>query len=187
MTFPDIPTLKTPRLLLRKLTPEDAPDYFRHLFGSQAVSQYMLWAPHKELSESVASIQKVLRRYEEGRCYRWGIVLAETGSLVGIVELLRFDEEVQSCSFAYMLGEDFWGRGYGTEALTAAFDFAFLWMGVHSITADHFAENPASGRVMEKVGMQKTGIYPGKYVKNGISHDAIEYRITKEEWHKARH
>lgn len=180
MNFPHIPTLKTSRLLLRKLTAEDAPAYYRHLFGSQAVARHMLWEPHKDISESVASIQKVLRRYEEGRCYRWGIVLPETDSLIGIIELLRFDEETQSCSFAYMLGEDFWGRGFGTEALMTVFDFAFHQMGVKTITADHFADNPASGRVMEKAGMRKVRILPGKYIKNGTAHDAVEYTIHAE-------
>ena len=187
MRFPPIPAIETSRLRLRKLTLEDAEDYYRHLFGSEAVSRYMLWNPHRDLSESVASIQKVLRRYEEGRCYRWGITLKETGQLIGIIDLLRFDEEAESCSFAYMLGEGFWGRGYGTEALKAVFDFAFTQMGILSITADHMAENLASGRVMEKAGMKRIRALPRKYEKNGILHDAMEYTITQEDWKNTRH
>ena len=178
MRFPPIPTLETPRLRLRKLTPDDTESYYRHLFGSEAVARYMLWEPHKDISESAASIQKVLRRYEEGRCYRWGIVWKETDSLIGIIELLRFSEETESCSFAYMIVEDFWGRGCGTEALAAVFDFAFTRMDVRSITADHMTENPASGRVMEKAGMRKVRFLPKKYEKNGRLYDAVEYTIT---------
>lgn len=182
MKFPHIPTMETSRLRLRKLTLEDAENYYRHLFGSEAVSRYMLWNPHQDISESVAGIQKVLRRYEEGRCYRWGITLNATGELIGIIELLRFDEEADSCSFAYMLGQAYWGQGYGTEALKAAFRFAFTQMDIKTITADHMAENPASGRVMEKAGMKQLRTLPGKYEKNGILHDAIEYTITQSDF-----
>ena len=186
MKFPNISAIDTSRLRLRKLTLADVDDYYRHLFGSEAVSRYMLWNPHRDVSESAASIRKVLCRYEEGRCYRWGITLKETNELIGIIDLLRFDEEKGSCSFAYMLGECFWGRGYGTEALKAVFAFAFSQMEVKSITADHMAENPASGRVMEKAGMKRVRILPQKYEKNGILHDAMEYTITQEDWKNTR-
>lgn len=186
MRFPPIPILTTPRLRLRKLSMEDAEDYFRHLGSSEAVTRCMLWNPHRDISESVSSIRKVLRRYEEDSCYRWGIALKETDSLIGVLELLRFDEETGSCSFAYMLGENFWGNGFCTEALTAAFNFAFTQMKATAITADHFTENPASGRVMEKAGMHRVRILPGKYQKNSKYHDAVEYTITIEEWNKTR-
>lgn len=81
-----------------------------------------------------------------------------------------------------MLGTDFWNRGYGTEAVKAVFDFAFRELGIESITADHMAQNPASGAVMRKAGMRQCGVTPGKYEKNGIKHDAVCYEITKEEW-----
>ena len=178
MRFPPIPVLETGRLRLRKLTMADAEDYYTYLGSSEAVTRFMLWQPHQDISESVASIEKALRRYKEGHCYRFGIALKESDVLIGVIELLRFDEETDSCSFAYMLGEAFWGQGYGTEALKAVFDFAFTQMGIKTITADHMAENPASGRVMEKAGMHRTRFLPGKYEKNGKKMDAVEYSIT---------
>ena len=182
MVYPEFQELQTSRLRLRKLAPEDVPLYYARLGSSPKVTENMLWNPHQDISESVASIEKALRRYAEGRCYRWGITLRADGSLIGVIELLRFDEESSTCSFAYMLGEDFWGMGYGTEAVTAAFGFAFSRMGIHAVVADHFVENPASGAVMRKVGMQFSRMLPGKYEKNGVLHDAAEYVITAEQW-----
>lgn len=186
MEYAAFTSLHTQRLTLRALTQEDTLTYFTRIGSSRAVTKYMLWQPHKDISESAASIQKVLRRYEEGRCYRWGITLREDDSLIGIIELLRFDEAAGSCSFAYMLGEDFWGKGYGTEALKAVIAFAFAKMQIASITADHFTANPASGAVMKKAGMQFSRIIPEKYEKDGIRYDAAEYVITKEQWLKTR-
>lgn len=185
MEYIPIPDITTQRLRLRKLNEGDIPLYFQRLFSSPSVARYMLWQPHKDISESAASVQKILKRYEAGNYYRWGIALREDDSLIGILELLRFDETENTCSFAYMLGEDFWGRGYGAEALEAAFRFAFTQMKLSAIYADHFSDNPASGAAMRKAGMQYLGTIPGKYEKQGIRHDAAEYGITKEIWEKA--
>ena len=175
----NISELESKRLDLRKVRREDAEAYFRNLGSSEAVTRGMLWNPHVDISESVASIEKTLRRYGEGRCYRWAVTEKGCDELIGIIELLRFDESDRSCSFAYMLSPKVWGKGYGTEVLKTVFRFAFEEMGVEVIRADHFADNPASGRAMEKAGMIRVGQETGKYVKNGIAHDAVLYEITK--------
>ena len=111
MKFPEIREIRTERLILRKVRLDDAGIYFSRIGSREAVPRFMLWNPHMDVSESVASMEKVLRRYGQGRCYRWGIALPEDDSIIGIMELLRFDEENETCSFAYMLSDDFWGRG----------------------------------------------------------------------------
>ena len=182
MNFPELQQLHTPRLLLRKLTMTDAPLYYSRITSHADVARYMLWDTHTRLSETEAVIEQVLNRYTSGRCYRWCIALAEDNSPIGAVELLRFDDKNETCSFAYMIGSDFWGMGYGTEALEAALRFAFEVMQVRSVTADHMAGNPASGAVMRKAGMAFCRVLPGKYEKNGRKMDAWEYCITREQW-----
>ena len=179
ITFCELAELRSERLVLRKVRREDAESYYRNLGSSEAVTRGMLWNPHQDISESVASVEKTLRRYGEGRCYRWAVTEQGSDELIGIVELLRFEETDCSCSFAYMLAERFWGRGYGTEVLKTVFRFDFEEMGVKVIRADHFADNPASGACMRKAGMKFIGTEQGKYVKNGISHDAVLYEIRR--------
>lgn len=182
MRLSNIPTIETSRLRLRKLRTSDLEPYFQ-LASSEEVTRYMLWKPHKTIAESEQSIRKTLRRYEEGSCCRWAISLRETDVLIGIIDLLDGNTD-DSCTFAYMLRQSFWGKGYGTEAVKAVFHFAFTKQKVRYITADHFAENPASGRVMEKAGMMQTRFLPAKYEKNGHTYDAIEYTITRSDWDK---
>ena len=182
MKFAPLHDIKTERLILRKMRLADAKDYYERLSSREAVTRYMLFNPHADFSESVESVQKVLQRYKTGRCYRWAIALQEDDSLIGIVELLRFDEEQNTCSFAYMIGDDFWGNGYGTETLKATFSFAFGEMELAAVEADHMAANPASGRAMQKAGMSYVRTEKGKYQKNGVTYDAPVYRITAEDW-----
>ena len=182
MKYAAFSPLQTPRLRLRKLKSEDAPLFYSRLGGNEAVTRHMLWMPHTDVSQSEESIQRAIARYDSGKFYRWAITLAEEDSIVGIIDLLGFDEASGTCSFAYMLGRDHWGMGYGTEALNAVFRFAFTQLQVTAIHADHFAENPASGAVMRKAGMTYQGTVPQKYEKNSVLHDAPQYRITRLEW-----
>ena len=177
MRFVEFENLETQRLLLRRIRMEDILEYYERLFGDGDVCRYLLFDPHQDMFESMASIEKTLQRYEDGGCYRWGIALKENDSLIGVIELLRFDEDTQSCSFAYMLGCDYWNQGYGTEALSCVIRFAFEKLDVERILVDHMSPNAASGAVMRKVGMKHIGTEPGKYEKHGQIFDAEVYEI----------
>ncbi len=182
MKLPPLTPIETNRLILRKFRMSDLEGNYRHITSDPDVASTMLWDANPEPAHSEEVIRRILSRYGTREGYRWAIALKEDDSFIGTISLLRLDEEENSCSFAYMLGKAFWNRGYMTEALTAVFDFAFSQMEVDHITADHFADNPASGAVMRKAGMRYIGTEPGKYEKHGIRHDADLYAITKEEW-----
>jgi RimJ/RimL family protein N-acetyltransferase len=62
-----------------------------------------------------------------------------------------------SPEIGYWLGRSFWGRGFATEAVTAALDWAHARWGRRAVASGHFADNPASGRVLEKAGFLYTG------------------------------
>lgn len=181
MRFVEFHSLKTEKLYLRKLQMEDIYEYYERLFGDADVSRYMLFDPHQDISESLESLQRKLDKYDQGNYYCWGITQKGDDSLIGLIELLRFDERDSSCSFVYMLGCNYWNRGYGTEALKAVFRFAFEELEVERILADHMTKNPASGAVMRKAGMIHVGTEREKYEKLGMKFDAEAYEIRREE------
>ena len=181
MVFRNMEEIRTERLILRKQRIEDVQAYYERIGSRPEVTAGMLWEPHQSIADSRASVEKALRRYESGRCYRWAVDLPETG-LIGVIELLGFDEQKETCSFAYMLCPEYWGQGYGTESLKAVLDFAFSKLEVKQILVDHFTTNPASGAVMRKAGMVFQKIIPEKYEKLGKKLDAAQYSITKEEF-----
>lgn len=182
MIYAEFEERNTPNLILRKFRIDDAETFYIRVGGNKKVTKYMLWEPHESVEESFQSIRKVLRRYEEGNTYTWAIALKEDDSVIGRIDLLRFDEQDNSCSFAYMIGDEYWGKGFGTEALSTVLNFAFDKMNVQIVIADHMSENIASGAVMKKVGMSYIQTHAAKYEKDGCSYDADEYRITYEEW-----
>lgn len=180
MKYAEFRPLETQRMILRKLQMEDIYEYYERLFGDADVSRYMMFSPHQDISESMESLQWKLKRYEEGNCYCWGVTLKEEDGLIGLIELLRFDEETDSCSFVYLLGCNYWGKGFATEALKAVIDFAFDDLQIQRIRADHMAKNPASGAVMRKAGMKHIATEPEKYEKMGQRMDAEVYEIRNE-------
>ena len=180
MKYVPFRNLETPRLILRDIRMEDIQEYYERLWGDGDVCRYLLHDPHQDIGESLAAIEDILQQYEKGNFYRWGIAEKGDGSLIGIVGLVRIDEENSVCSFAYLLGCDYWNRGYGTEVLKEVFRFAFEELGIRRIVADHMAENPASGAVMRKAGMKHIATETGKYEKHGYLHDAEVYEIRNE-------
>lgn len=180
MRYADFRQIETERLILRDIRMEDIQEYYERLFGDGDVCRYLLVDPHQDIGESYEQIQQILEKYQDGKFYRWGITRKGDDSLIGVIGLVRIDEETETCSFAYLLGCDYWNRGYGTEVLRAVISFAFEELELKRIIADHMAENPASGAVMRKAGMEHIGTERDKYVKQGRAHDAEVYEIRNE-------
>ena len=180
MKYVPFRNLETDYLILRDIRMEDIQEYYERLFSDGDVCRYLLFDPHQDIGESYEQIQNILQQYEEGKFYRWGITEKGDDSLIGIIGLVRIEEEKDECSFAYLLARDYWNRGYGTEALKEVIRFAFEELELKRIVADHMAENPASGAVMRKVGMTHIGTEKAKYEKQCVLHDAEVYEIRNK-------
>ena len=108
MNFAPMKELETARLNLRQIRFDDLYDYYEGLGSDGDVTRYLNFEPHQDISESIAAIEKILERYEAGSSYCWGIALKEDDSLIGRFDLLRFDAEVVSCSFANFARSSSW-------------------------------------------------------------------------------
>ena len=179
MKFVELRDLKTERLVLRRMRFDDLYDYYERLCSDGNVTRYMKFEPHQDIGETLARLEKTLAEYDEGGRYCWVLTVKGEDELIGIFDLLGFDEEDNSCTFAYMLGENWWGKGYATEAMKAVFAFALEELEVDCIKGSHFSSNTASGAVMRKAGMTHVGTIPGKYEKQGLLHDAEIYELRR--------
>ncbi|KZE69183.1 acetyltransferase [Fictibacillus phosphorivorans] len=152
------PKLETDRLILRKLELKDAQSVFNHWLSDDRVSNNRVNAAHHSVSQTMERVAKIVSQYENKEFCYWGIELKETGELIGEIDLYNFDKLTENGEVSYSLGYDWWNRGYGTEALRAVVEFGFRHMNIHKISAAHNTDNPASGRIMHKVGMRQEGI-----------------------------
>ena len=86
----------------------------------------------------------------------WKVSLLETSEMIGTIGLRPIvKDEVSELGFWY--GQNFWGKGYATEAANAVINLAFEELALLKIEAGHFLVNEASGHVLKKVGFTQTG------------------------------
>jgi RimJ/RimL family protein N-acetyltransferase len=89
------------------------------------------------------------------------------------------DVHRHTATLGYWLGEEFWGRGTITESVTAVTDFCFDNFPLCRISAEVFANNPASARVLEKAGFTFEGRLKSNVLKDGKLLDSLLYARTK--------
>ncbi len=175
------PTLLTQRLVLRPFTPEDAP-HVQRLAGAREVAATTLNIPHPYPDGAAeAWILRQAEAGEQGREAVFAVVKRVGGVLMGAIGL-RIDLEHARAELGYWIGVPHWGQGYCTEAAEAVVRYGFEELDLHRIHASHFARNPASGRVMRKIGMTFEGSLRGHVRKWGEFEDLEKYAILADEW-----
>jgi [ribosomal protein S5]-alanine N-acetyltransferase len=127
----------------------------------------------------------LVRLREHGFGRRW-IVDKETGAGLGFTETKYFGESCDDVSpdeveIGWMLMPPAWGHGYATEAGAAVRDEAFGRLELESIVAEHHPANSASGRVMEKLGMEFE-----RDVVDRSGWPCRLYRLTRGQWAATR-
>ncbi len=171
------PTLNTKRLILRPFTQADAP-VVQELAGAPEIAATTLRIPHPYPRGFAAQwIAGHPELFETGSGVNFAIIRRRDSALVGCVGL-QCDPENLSAELGYWIGVPFWNRGYATEAARMAVAFGFAWFGLHAIKSSYFGSNPASGRVMEKIGMSYEGRRREHLFKEGRGfEDVVEYGL----------
>lgn len=173
------PELRTERLLLRAFRRQDIPDIVR-LAGAREVAATTLRIPHPYTESDAERFLEMLAT-DRNFGYSFAITLRETGELCGAVGL-HPDPVHPRAELGYWIGVPYWGRGYATEAARAVLAFGFDTLKLHSIWANHFKENTASGRVLRKLGMSYEGCSRQHVEKWGRFVDLENYAILAPEW-----
>lgn len=142
--------LETERLILRVLTPEDYEDAFKWC-GDPNVNKFMIYPLYTNALDVKVWLESL--NPDDPHAYDYGFVLKETGELIGSGGMY-YHPEKDVWTFGYNLRYDMWNKGITTEAIKAIIDYVCSQCEVKVIEAEHAVDNPASGRVMEKLGLQ---------------------------------
>ena len=175
-----IVTIGTKRLRLRPFQTTDAEAVHR-LAGSQDVAAGT-FLPHPMDRQAAQDwVTERLKDQAAGTGVTFAITLLENGELIGSIgmELMLVHEQGR---LTYWLGRDYWNQGYGTEAVMALVEYGFNSLKLHRIYAPHFHTNPASGRVLQKVGMTHEGRLREHYLRFGQRVDVELYGMIRNEF-----
>jgi RimJ/RimL family protein N-acetyltransferase len=178
--MPEPPTLTTERLVLRPFTMDDAPAVHAHLSDHEmAATTARIPHPYPEGSaeEWIAMLPS---RAEAGEAVVLAITLRDTGELAGSIEM-RLVPTHRHAELGYWVGRTHWGRGYATEAADAVVRWGFATLLLHRVHATHFTRNPASGKVLLKIGMRHEGRLRKHFLKWGVLEDMDVYGLLEHE------
>ena len=140
---------------MRKPVAEDMRRIHEAYARDAEVTRYLTWRPHRSLADAEEPLARQLAAWDSGKYFSWVIALKEDGELAGMITA-RPDE--WRVDLGYVLGRNFWGRGYMTEAVRAVVDYLLSEPEVFRVWAVCDVENLASARVLEKAGMRREGV-----------------------------
>ena len=176
------PTIKTERLILRPYNLGDAPELQR-LIGDRDVVLTMSNVPHPyEDGMAEEWIGKQPESFQKGESAQFAITHREEGFLIGGIGLNDIDRQSEHAEIGYWIGKPYWRNGYGTEAARAVVKYGFEVLGLNRVYAKHFRRNPASGRIMQKIGMKHEGCHRQHFKKWGNFEDFELYGILRSEY-----
>jgi len=169
--------LQTERLILRPYTETDIAELLP-LVGTREVAATTLRIAHPYTEQDAKSFLALAKDADK----IWlAITLRTNCRQVGGIGM-RVDQEHKHAELGYWLGKPYWGKGYATEASREMIRYGFEDLGLHRIFATHFKHNPASGRVLKKVGMRYEGCQREHLVKWGEFVDSEMYGLLRQEW-----
>ena len=148
--------IETKRLVLRPFREGDAEMMYRNWTFDEHVAKYCRWYPHENVEVTKELLKMYLDEAAQGFEYRWAITLRGGDEPIGAIDVVGVSEDGKSAKLGYVLSHKYWGQGIMTETLKTVIRTLFR-RGFTEVTACHHADNPASGRVMEKCGMRFIG------------------------------
>lgn len=144
---------RTQRLTLRPAWPEDAPAITRAI-AYESVAMKLARMPWPYTLADAETFVATPRASNDVSCL---IVAHDWGEAPRLVGGIGLHPDGEALEIGYWLTPDAWGRGYATEAGRAMLDIARYALGQRRLVSGHFIDNPASGRVLRKLGFTPTG------------------------------
>lgn len=180
-----LPTLHTPRLVIRPPQESDIPA-MPGVFHDEEIYAYTRNIPYPYGEpEARHAINRYAQLARDGRALALFPQERLSAAMIGLV-ILAIDSAKNEAELGYAIGRAWWGRGYATEACQALIKHGFEVLQLERLVAHAMVRNPASSRVLEKVGMQPIGVIDGLCEKDGKRHDARGFEMTRDAWADTR-
>lgn len=148
--------METEQIQLRPWREEDAEGLYL-LATDPEVGPRAGWSPHRNIGESREVIRTIF-----ANDHTWAIVRKASDEPIGCIGYYLPSESnigigPHDAEVGYWVGRPWWNQGIATEALRLIIDYCFIEKGFHTLWADYFPDNSASGRVLQKCGFRDTG------------------------------
>ena len=174
--------IDTDRLVLREFVADD----WTAVLAYQRDPRYLRLYPWTRRTE--AEVRGFVREFvgqqteRPRRRFQLAITFPDGEQVIGSCGIRRKPGNDWEADIGFELAPEYWGRGYATEAALAMVDFGFRKLGLHRVSSWCIADNAASARVLEKVGLRPEGrLRENDYFK-GRWWDTLLYGLLESEW-----
>lgn len=178
----NFPNLITERLILNQPKESDIDDLILLLNQTSEFSENTLSMPFPYKKEDAEFWIKMSENgFKNKDAFVFAIRNKENLKLIGGMGLHGITAH-QKAEIGYWIRKDFWKKDIATEALKAVIDFGFRNLNLNKLYASHYPHNPASGKVMQKAGMQYEATLKQEYCKNGKFLDVVRYCLLSQNY-----
>jgi [ribosomal protein S5]-alanine N-acetyltransferase len=173
--------LTTRRLVLDAFTLADAPlvNAWKNDEQIQALSA------DESTSESLELTRARIGRWiadDPNQIVHWAIRLQSPRRLIGFCHAARIERRHRRCWLGLVIGaKELWGRGYGTESCAAMLRYCFEALALNRVTAETYATNAASIRMLEKLGFVREGVLRESVWRSGPVDEHV-YALLRHDW-----
>lgn len=179
--FNPFPEFKTKRLLLRKITMEDAEDIL-FLRSDERVLQYIGREPDTTVEQAQNFIRVINANAGSGDGILWGIALLDDPSrIIGTICYWNMRKEHDRAEIGFVLHPQYWRQGIMKEALLRVIDYGFTELRLHSIEGQLDANNKSSAGILEATGFVREGYFREDFFFRGHYIDTAVYSLLKKE------
>lgn len=134
-----------------------------------------------QIEETKDFVQHVILGSNSSKSYL--ILLKDTGKPIGIMSLIQIDSKNRNAECIIDIGEKaYWGKGYGSEAMTMLLDYAFRELNLHRLSLQVFSFNHKAIKLYEHIGFLHEGSSRQSLYRNGAWHDILHMGILQEEY-----
>lgn len=174
-------TLRSERVQLRRLAPEDATPTYAAWLNDPEVNRFLEVRYHTHTVESCREFIVAMNASQDQ--YLFGIFLVDSGRHVGNIKLGFIDRRNLSGQVSLFLGDkSTWGRGYATEAIRLITTYGFEQLGLERAEGGIYEDNLGSLRTFLKLGYTVEGFFRRKYLLDGRRTGSFWVGVLKDEW-----
>ena len=145
--------LETERFILRKFRISDAHDVYENWSSDKDSAKYNAWKVHSDIEVTKEYLADWIEGYKKDFYYHWAIEDKENEEIIGSISATNVKKRKKYCEIGYTIAKKMWNRGIATEVLICVIKY-LTDEGFQIIRAIHDVRNIASGKVMEKAGME---------------------------------
>ncbi len=179
--------LETERLILRRIKSSDAKPMFDNWASDDEVTKYLTWPTHSSVDVSKDVISEWIQNYSDNKFYQWGIALKDNvDEPIGSISVVHMDDDIDMVHIGYCIGRKWWHQGVTSEAFKEVIRFLIEEVGAKRIESRHDSNNPNSGKVMLKCGLQYEGTLRNSDMNNQGICNSVMYGLLAEDYYKEK-